>query len=73
MIHYSFTKKMCVFKGWSFPHFSNSGIKINIQKMIFLFLFLGNFSMVPTLIHTTVFKRTPYMLKCFQIFTLQGK
>jgi len=23
MIHYSFRKKMCVLKGWSFPHFFN--------------------------------------------------
>jgi len=45
MIHYSITKKICVLKGWSVPRFSNQGIKINIQKMIFLFLFLGNFSM----------------------------
>jgi len=44
MIHYLFTKKIGVLKGWSFPHFSYLGIKINIQKMIFLFLFLGNFS-----------------------------
>jgi len=35
MIHYSFTKKIGVLKGWSFPHFSNRGIKINIKKMIF--------------------------------------
>jgi len=44
-MHFSYTKKIGVLKGWIFPHFSNQGIKINFQRMIFLFLFLGNFSM----------------------------
>jgi len=35
MIHYSYTKKFGVLKGWIFPHFSNKGIKINFHKMIF--------------------------------------
>jgi len=54
MIHYSFTKKIGILKGWSFPNFFNEDIKINFQTMIFYSSFLLTLAWVCSLKLSTV-------------------